>query len=49
MAHDKVTLTGTFTRLDGTPAAGMVRVTPSRSPIMDADGKIVISGPQEFP
>ena len=44
-----VTLTGTFTRLDGTPATGTVRVTPSRSPIMDPDGKIVISGPQTFP
>lgn len=44
-----VTLTGTFTRLDGTPATGTVRVTPSRSPIMDPDGKIVISGPQVFP
>lgn len=44
-----VTLTGTFTRLDGSPATGTVRVTPSRSPIMDPDGKIVISGPQEFP
>lgn len=44
-----VTLTGTFTRLDGTPATGTVKVTPSRSPIMDPDGKIVISGPQTFP
>lgn len=43
-----VTLTGTFTRLDGTPAAGMVRVTPSRSPILDTDGRVVISGPQTF-
>lgn len=44
-----VTLTGTFTRLDGSPATGTVKVTPSRSPIMDPDGKVVISGPQVFP
>lgn len=44
-----VTLTGTFTRLDGTPATGTVRVTPSRTPIMDPDGGVIISGPQTFP
>ncbi len=44
-----VLLTATFTRLDGTPASGTVRVTPSRSPIMDPEGQIIISGPQMFP
>ena len=45
----RVTLTGKFTRIDGTPATGTVRVTPSRSPIMDSAGRVVISGPQSFP
>lgn len=43
-----VLLTATFTRLDGSPASGTVRVTPSRSPIMDPGGQIIISGPQTF-
>ena len=43
-----VTLTGTFTRLDGDPAAGTVKITPSRSPILDSAGRVVISGPQTF-
>ena len=45
----RVTLTGKFTRIDGTPASGTVRITPSRSPILDSAGQVVISGPQTFP
>lgn len=45
----RVTLTGKFTRIDGSPASGTVRITPSRSPILDSAGQVVISGPQTFP
>ena len=44
-----ITSTATFTRLDGGPASGTVRITPSRSPILDSAGQVVISGPQTFP
>lgn len=45
---NKVTLTGHFTLLDGTPAAGTVLIRPSRSPILDLEGNTVIAGPQRF-
>lgn len=45
---NKVTLTGHFTLLDGTPAVGAALIRPSRSPILDLDGKQVIAGPQRF-
>ena len=45
---NKVTLTGHFTLLDGTPAVGTVLIRPSRSPILDLDGNTVIVGPQRF-
>ena len=44
----KVTLTGHFTLLDGTPAVGAVLIRPSRSPILDLGGRTVIAGPQRF-
>ena len=44
----KVTLTGHFTLLDGTPAVGNVLIRPSRSPLLDLDGNTVIAGPQRF-
>ena len=44
----KVTLTGHFTLLDDTPAVGAALIRPSRSPILDLDGKQVIAGPQRF-
>ena len=45
---NKVALTGHFTLLDDTPAVGTVLIRPSRSPILDLDGKQVIAGPQRF-
>lgn len=45
---NKVTLTGHFTLLDGTPAAGTVLIRPSRSPILDLEGRTVIAGQQRF-
>ena len=45
---NKTTLTGHFTLLDGTPAVGAVLIRPSRSPILDLDGKQIIAGPQRF-
>lgn len=38
------TLTGTYQLPDGTPAAGHVEIIPSVKKILDADGKVILSG-----
>lgn len=47
--HARVKLTGTLSRLDGSAHAGTVQLIPSRSPIYDSGGQVVISGAQRFP
>jgi lysophospholipase L1-like esterase len=45
LPYATVTLTGTYTKADGTADSGKVYITPSTKPILDATGNTIIVGP----
>jgi parallel beta-helix repeat protein len=44
MAHDSITLTGTYQLFDGTAARGIVEIIPSEKMVKDTTGNVVLSG-----
>lgn len=44
MAYATVTLTGRYTKPDGTPASGVVEIIPNSDVIVDAAGNVIVAG-----